>query len=678
MRLLLALLAAAAPLCALDVDRDTRLPPGEHGPLRVVADGVTLDLEGAVVAGAEASPDAMEGIGILVEGRKRVTIRGGRVTRFRCGILVRDCEEVTLDRVEVSGNFRQRLRSTPEREDESDWLWPHRNDGQEWRKNYGAGICLENCRKCVVRDCVGRAQQNGILLDRCGDCRVEKCDMSFLSGWGLALWRSSGNVIERNDFDWCVRGYSHGVYDRGQDSAGILVFEQCCRNRFLLNSATHSGDGFFLYAGHETLERTGQGGCNENLVERNDFSHAVANGIEATFSGGNCFTENLCDDCNYGIWAGYSYRTMISRNRVAGNRYAGIAIEHGSDTTISDNRFAGNPVAIDLWWDPDPEFAGKLYAASHHLRSEGYEISDNVFGGDKVGIRLRDTSHVAGDLNAVAGMGEFLRVEGRCEGVDVKTGERTVDAIFVQPGRFPAGKWEHRARGRAEIRIGEWGPLDPSQVEVFPRDVVAWGACAFHVLGPGEEYTVDLPEGLTAERTGRTFRVRGGGAGLLPFAGKVRTGGLEFPISGTLLNASWSVRHWKWEADPRENAAGWDSLLRTPPLDTRTVPGLDFHWKGGAPSDAVPADRFATLAETRMRLPAGRYDLRAVSDDGVRVRLDGKKVIDNWTWHGPTEDRARVEIGEGEHALVVEHFEIDGWAVLVFDLRPVTGSPGGR
>jgi hypothetical protein len=29
-----------------------------------------------------------------------------------------------------------------------------------------------------------------------------------------------------NRLDWNVRGYSHGIYARGQDSAGILCYEQ--------------------------------------------------------------------------------------------------------------------------------------------------------------------------------------------------------------------------------------------------------------------------------------------------------------------------------------------------------------------------------------------------------------------------------------------------------------------
>ena len=72
-----------------------------------------------------------------------------------------------------------------------------------------------------------------------------------------------------------------------------------------------------------------------------------------------------------------------------------------------------------------------------------------------------------------------------------------------------------------------------------------------------------------------------------------------------------------------------------------------------------------------MKLPRGRYELRTVSDDGVRVFVGGKKVLENWTWHGPTENKATVELEAGEHSIVVEHFEIDGWAVLQLDLRPL-------
>ena len=81
-------------------------------------------------------------------------------------------------------------------------------------------------------------------------------------------------------------------------------------------------------------------------------------------------------------------------------------------------------------------------------------------------------------------------------------------------------------------------------------------------------------------------------------------------------------------------------------------------------------DGFATVAETKIRLPAGSYRISIVSDDGVRVSVGGKRVIDNWTHHGPTEDQATVDLEAGLHTIRIEHFELTGWSWLSFNLEP--------
>ena len=61
---------------------------------------------------AGVTPDRFEGIGLIVENCKDVVIVGGAFRGYRCAILVRNCENVTLEELDVSGNFRQRLGST--------------------------------------------------------------------------------------------------------------------------------------------------------------------------------------------------------------------------------------------------------------------------------------------------------------------------------------------------------------------------------------------------------------------------------------------------------------------------------------------------------------------------------------------------------------------------------------
>ena len=117
------------------------------------------------------------------------------------------------------------------------------------------------------------------------------------------------------------------------------------------------------------------------------------------------------------------------------------------------------------------------------------------------------------------------------------------------------------------------------------------------------------------------------------------------------------------------------------------VPQLRLPYGGGGPRqlaafaeapdpDALPgAEHFGTVARTRVPLPPGRWRLRTLSDDGVRVRVSTRDepVIENWSWHGPTWDEGVFTVPENEPdvEIFVEHFELDGHAVLELRLEPV-------
>ena len=65
------------------------------------------------------------------------------------------------------------------------------------------------------------------------------------------------------------------------------------------------------------------------------------------------------------------------------------------------------------------------------------------------------------------------------------------------------------------------------------------------------------------------------------------------------------------------------------------------------------------------------WEFTTLSDDGIRVIVDGKPVIENWAWHGPTRDAGTLELGEDKTIEIeVEHFEIDGYAVLELAITP--------
>ena len=95
----------------------------------------------------------------------------------------------------------------------------------------------------------------------------------------------------------------------------------------------------------------------------------LANAIEATFSGGNRFVRNKCNDSNYGVWAGYSYSTRIQGNDFRENTYAGVAIEHGEDNEIVENHFSGNRRGIQLWWDDDKDLLASAFGEARSCLS---------------------------------------------------------------------------------------------------------------------------------------------------------------------------------------------------------------------------------------------------------------------------------------------------------------------
>jgi hypothetical protein len=90
---------------------------------------------------------------------------------------------------------------------------------------------------------------------------------------------------------------------------------------------------------------------------------------------------------------------------------------------------------------------------------------------------------------------------------------------------------------------------------------------------------------------------------------------------------------------------------------------IDFEWGNGSPDPAVPADGFSVRWTRTLSFDAGTYRFRTSTDDGVRVYVDGSRVVDSW------EDQKQLNTHEGDlylssgqHTIVVEYYEHGGEA----------------
>ena len=86
------------------------------------------------------------------------------------------------------------------------------------------------------------------------------------------------------------------------------------------------------------------------------------------------------------------------------------------------------------------------------------------------------------------------------------------------------------------------------------------------------------------------------------------------------------------------------------------------------PKPGIPQSRVLTEATASVRLAPGRYRLRTIADDAVRLFVDGRMVLDDWTPGESHTKEATVELG-GDHAFRVEHLQLDGWYELRLDIE---------
>ena len=670
--------------------------------ITVRGDDITLDFAGATMEGLppESNPDLATGVAVRIEGGRNVRILNARVRGYKVGILARRTRNLSLIDNDLSYNWKPRLYSVVEHESMVDWLSFHHNEKDEWLR-YGAGAYLSDVEAGEIRGNAVNQGMNGLMLVRTNGLRIWNNNFSFNSGVGIGLYRSSGNSIMHNQADYDVRGYSEGFYRRGQDAADLLMYEQSDKNVVAYNSMTHGGDGLFLWAGQSTMD-TGEGGANDNLFYMNDFSFAPANGIEATFSR-NVFIRNYVEGSEYGMWGGYSFGSRIVSNRFLDNR-TGIAIEHGQNNVIVANTFVDDSTAIRVWGDSiAPSDWG--YPKHRDTRSNNYQIDGNIFDRVRAGVRASNTSalsvinnrFMAVDSVAVVRDSSGYSFTDNTTALDAPWPRRflrppleLVDSVLPLAGGFMPSRADTLLAGRprSAIIVDEWGPYDYRSPKLSPVDSTRGIPLRLRTLGPAGKWRVASRRGLASVSSesgviGDTIAVSPRADSLgdweltLEYTGTATTSprGIVLPARAPYRFSyqrfeppiAWTTRFFKWSdstGDPRKAPDAMTVLTRGAPILTSQLSRLDYEGSRALPN--LPSENFALEATGAVDLAPGEYTLRTLSDDGVRVWVDGVLVIDDWKPHETALDFA--PLAGGHHDLRVQYYQGDGWYELRVDI----------
>jgi hypothetical protein len=213
---------------------------------------------------------------------------------------------------------------------------------------------------------------------------------------------------------------------------------------------------------------------------------------------------------------------------------------------------------------------------------------------------------------------------------------------------------------------------------------------------------------LPADQGGGYFIVRnswGGAGSAANVLGSEYGGHLLMPYGWYRLYAGWpSTAADKNDADHRSQwlAEYYDnSELKGAPLETRsihvgagifdwetqvTIPSttgdVDFNWGAGSPVrftlplglkvDALPVNNFSVRFSKVMRLREGWFRFHLRGDDGVRLYVDDRLVINQWKNQASTEFVAEHQVTGGDHVIRIEYYEASGSADVRFTMEPIS------
>jgi len=120
--------------------------------------------------------------------------------------------------------------------------------------------------------------------------------------------------------------------------------------------------------------------------------------------------------------------------------------------------------------------------------------------------------------------------------------------------------------------------------------------------------------------------------------------------------------------------------LAGPPVAVRTAPEIDFDWAQFAPPDTgLNYDHFSVRWQRTMELVYGQYQFHVIVDDGARLRVNGRTLIDQWAVGDARQFTATYDVWDSSEIAQIELDYYDNTIMAVvklwWDAPPATPTP---
>ena len=201
-------------------------------------------------------------------------------------------------------------------------------------------------------------------------------------------------------------------------------------------------------------------------------------------------------------------------------------------------------------------------------------------------------------------------------------------------------------------------PLDPAKIHSLA--IIGLPATDYEITAAGSPkvtpfYSINPLAGI---------RKRVGSAMEINYSSGPKDG---FYVSSSVLRPADGDAEGSWQGEYFSNR----NLEGTPAL-VRKDPQILFDWSDTAPGPGLSQDSFSVRWTGTVVPPvSGDYKLSLTADDGCRLFLDDKKIIDHWVNSQATPQTATVSLEAGrEYKVRIEYFQAGGTSVARFTWKP--------
>ncbi|MGC9400621.1 MAG: LysM peptidoglycan-binding domain-containing protein [Anaerolineae bacterium] len=111
------------------------------------------------------------------------------------------------------------------------------------------------------------------------------------------------------------------------------------------------------------------------------------------------------------------------------------------------------------------------------------------------------------------------------------------------------------------------------------------------------------------------------------------------------------------------------------PVFTRNSSVINFHWGLGSPDPRLCCDEFSTRWSRNINFIGGLYRFTLTVDDGGRIWVDDRLVLDAWKVQSETTYTVDVTLSKGYHTITIEYFEQEGNATAQFNFKRLGSAP---